>query len=457
MPSLLSRLLWRLTLATFAVVVIVTLILIRQFLDTNDSLRDRNLSGQVSDVARHLSVTPGGQPVLSLPEELNREYAASGGMFVYQVIDADGRVVLSSDAATDALHQHENRSIGATEFFRLNHYVGDQPLLFFGVSLPVQRDKYAFTVQVAQGPTHGDVLADEFLAELWDNAGWIVLVAFLVVFAIIYLTVRSSLAPVTAASQQAQTIGPSTMDTRISVANLPREVSPLVSAVNQALDRIEHAYQLQKEFTANAGHEIRTPIAVLKAHLDVLEDRAVATELGHDVARLDRLVRQLMRLAQADDLQIEIGQRADLNKIALDAAVLLGPVAIAERKSIAVVDLDHPVIVCGHADYLVIALRNLIENAIRSTPAGTTVEVAVGADGSLSVSDAGPGVPAQDRSMIFERFWRGRPDAETGAGLGLSIVRRIIDAHQGTIEVTDVPGGGARFLLRLSLPNQLKS
>jgi signal transduction histidine kinase len=135
-----------------------------------------------------------------------------------------------------------------------------------------------------------------------------------------------------------------------------------------------------------------------------------------------------------------------LNAVALETAILMGPAAIAAGKSVAVVEAARSVEVAGDANHIAIALRNLIENGLRAAPYGGTVEVTVDAAGTVAVADRGPGVPANSRERIFERFWRDDHAAE-GAGLGLSIVRRIVEAHDGRIMISDVPGGGACFTL----------
>ena len=132
-----------------------------------------------------------------------------------------------------------------------------------------------------------------------------------------------------------------------------------------------------------------------------------------------------------------------------DAVAFMAPLAVDSDKTIALTGVETPVWVHGHAEALFRAVRNLVENAIRHTPAGGTIEVEVAADGAVRVMDDGPGVPLAERETIFRRFWRRDRARPESRGLGLAIVTRVAAAHGGSISVDDRPGGGAVFTLRL--------
>ncbi len=140
-----------------------------------------------------------------------------------------------------------------------------------------------------------------------------------------------------------------------------------------------------------------------------------------------------------------------LASIAKKIIVDLALIAVKENKSISLVDEDMPVIVIGDPDALEPAVRNLVENALAYTRPESAVEVKVSADGSISVTDHGPGVPEHERTAIFERFWRGEHSkGKQGTGLGLALVKKIAESHGGTIEVGEAPHGGAIFTLKLN-------
>jgi len=216
--------------------------------------------------------------------------------------------------------------------------------------------------------------------------------------------------------------------------------------VNSALDRLEQGLQHQREFNANAAHQLRTPLSVLMANVDTLKEPEVASRLRTDVEHMSRIVSQLLLIARLETLTTNFDEIVDLNNAAADIAGSLAPLAIASAKGIELIRSDEPVVVRTSTFALKAALGNVIENAIRHTPEGTSVRLRVTDRPSIEVIDHGPGVPVEHRAKIFERFWRGDRSAG-GAGLGLAIVDRIMKALQGSVFVDEAPGGGALFVL----------
>ena len=212
---------------------------------------------------------------------------------------------------------------------------------------------------------------------------------------------------------------------------------------------METAFDAQRRFIADAAHELRTPVAVLKAHMGILEKFEGHAALVDEIGGLERLVNQLLDIARLDVLQLEANAVADLTQVATEVALNLGPAAINAERSIEVIAPDVPVRIRGARDYLFRALRNIVENALRHTPEGTTVSIVVEAEPpSLNVIDRGPGVRADQRHAIFGRFWQEGRDQTGGAGLGLDIAARTVVAHGGIISVGDAPEGGAVFTMQ---------
>jgi signal transduction histidine kinase len=264
------------------------------------------------------------------------------------------------------------------------------------------------------------------------------------------LTVVQTLRPLRRLSQQARTIGPGTSSERLNEADAPREVLPLVQAVNGAVDRLDQAFEAQRAFTADAAHELRTPLAILKMRLDGLPPCDIRQDLERDVAVMERLVSQLLKGARLETLALLASDRADLCHVAQEVAETCALMAVRRRISLELDRPDGAVDICGQRGPLYDALRNLVENAMAKTPPGKRVLITV-TPYSLTVADQGPGIPAQERPYLFQRFWQGR-DKTGGAGLGLSIVQRVADLHRATLTVQDTPGGGATFVISFPPP-----
>jgi signal transduction histidine kinase len=304
-------------------------------------------------------------------------------------------------------------------------------------------------IQVADSSSENQAIRLAMIDTLTTDVLPIMLPLMAAVLIIGVLTIRDSLAPMQELARRAARISPTRTDVRLPAVGLPPELQPLVVAINAALERLDEGFRMQREFTADAAHELRTPLAILATHLDALEDRKAAAALRDDVDRMSRLVNQLLSVAQLEALAVSPDESADLQAIAVDVAASLAPLALKRGRSIAVTGTTTPVPVHGNAESLRQALRNLIENALQHTPAGTEVEIDVTAEPAVHVSDRGPGVPPELRQRVVQRFWRADRRKGEGSGLGLAIVSRILSAHGGRLIVDDAPAGGARFSIHL--------
>jgi signal transduction histidine kinase len=238
-------------------------------------------------------------------------------------------------------------------------------------------------------------------------------------------------------------------DIRIPTEDIPSEIRPLVEAVNQALDRLERGFRTQREFTADAAHELRTPLAILRARLETLADTKLRLKLNDDIDSMSRIINQLLEVAELDVVVVGQTERTDLTSVGSEVVQAMAPLALRQNRNIALTGASEPVWVRGNAEMIQRAVRNLVENALHHTPAGTTVEVSIDGKGGVHVSDEGPGVPPSERELIFQRFWRRDRRRIGGAGLGLAIVRRIVDAHDGSVAIGDGAAGGAVFSILL--------
>ena len=317
-----------------------------------------------------------------------------------------------------------------------------------GASIPVKAGDRAVWVQVAQDLAHRDVLIDDIVREFFSRVGWIVIPILLSLLIIDLSIFRGALSPLFKASELAEKIGPERTDVRLPVEGMPKEIKPLVHTINQALDRLERGFRMQREFTADAAHELRTPLSILQARIDTMADKEKAKELSRDIARMKRIVSQLLDIAELEAFTVGPDETADLNAVCGEVAAFVAPLAVAEAKQIIFDAPECPVPVHGNAEVIFRAVRNVAENAIRHTPERTAVTITVSAEGAVSVADEGQGIAPAERVQIFQRFWRKHRSGSTGAGLGLSIVKRIMDAHRGEIGISEPGEAGCVFTLK---------
>ncbi len=261
-----------------------------------------------------------------------------------------------------------------------------------------------------------------------------------------HLAVRSTLKPLSAAVRDANALDPAMISRRLREPVSPWEVRALVMAVNGGLDRLERGIRALQEFAADVAHELRTPLAVMTLTIGRLPDTEERRKLQQDAEAMARLINQMLDMAYASTLEIEEGARADLSALGKEVVSQLTPLAIARNREIRFEDAGGAVI-RGHAEAVARALRNVIENALVHTPPGTAVEVSSGPGPQYAIRDHGPGIPVAQRETLFERFRRGDRREGGGRGLGLAIVRAIMRAHGGRVDIADPPGGGAAIRL----------
>jgi len=241
----------------------------------------------------------------------------------------------------------------------------------------------------------------------------------------------------------------------IDESNVPSEVHPLTAAINSMFAHMKTAFDTERRFTSDAAHELRTPLAALKTHAEIAlqadnpkEQRKALSQIVQGVNRATRLVEQLLTLARLDpDTGFTNIRRFDLFIAAEDVLSTQAVLAIDKNIEISLTGTRGK-FVAGNSDAICVLMRNLIDNAIRYTPKGGEVEVSIcRKDDTIiwTVADSGPGIPKEERSKIFNRFYRSLGTKESGSGLGLSIVTRIADLHHLTIQLETSRMGGLQI------------
>lgn len=264
-----------------------------------------------------------------------------------------------------------------------------------------------------------------------------------------------ALRPVSAIRSELAAVTASELDRRVPDPGGADEIAQLARTVNDTLDRLERSDARQRQFTADASHELRNPLAAVRSRLEVAlamdrpDRESVAAALA-DTERLQAIAADLLLLARLDGgpASAPRSEPVDLALLAAEDAARRGSSRIALR-----LDAQAPVPASGDPARLERALANLVDNAVRYARAEVVVRAAAH-DGwaVLEVTDDGPGIPEEDRDRVFERFVRldaDRGRASGGTGLGLAIAREIARAHGGDVRALPAPAGGARLLLRI--------
>jgi two-component system sensor histidine kinase QseC len=280
------------------------------------------------------------------------------------------------------------------------------------------------------------------------------LVALPVLGIAVWILVGRALLPLQRVAHEVSIRAPDALEP-IDDIGTPHEVHSLLAALNKLFGRVGAAIRRERQFTSDAAHELRTPLAALKTHLQVAhnqsEEHGTRDHLEQALSGVDRAthsLEQLLQLARAgaEETRALLDASVDLREVAVGVVSALSQLAF-ERGIDLGIDAPTAVKARGDGDALQVLLRNLVDNALRYTPGGGTVTVSVGLDDEgpwLDVADDGPGVSAEERERIFGRFHRGPEEqakGSSGSGLGLSIVQRIADLHDARITLGDGRGG----------------
>lgn len=280
---------------------------------------------------------------------------------------------------------------------------------------------------------------------------------------LISLGIHRALSPLRALTRAVARRAPDSLEP-VAHHDIPAEITPLVEALNHLFARLDAAFENERRFTADAAHELRTPLAALKVQAQVAQRATNDTQrkdaldsVVRGVDRATRLVEQLLMLARLDPQHgLTDTQSVALQPLVAEVLADLDPQARTRGMEMAL-EGDTGVNVNGHHDSLRMLVTNLVDNALRHTPEGGTVRVTLSQNDlgvALQVDDSGPGISEEEREQVFNRFYRGREVTASGSGLGLSIVKRIADLHNAAIQLDRSDLGGLR--VRLQFPHQAK-
>ncbi len=312
------------------------------------------------------------------------------------------------------------------------------------------------TVQVGEPYAVRNKLAVEMIRDALFPLLW----AVPILGVAIWFGVGRGLSPLKRAAEQISTRSPKYLE-QVDLRSAPREIHILVRKINSLLVLLLEAFDRERHFTADAAHEIRTPLAAVKAHAQLAQRSTDETQRNHalhqiveNVDRMAHLIDQLLTLARMDrELPDSPTEQVNPSALAAELVAELQPEARARGLRLST-DSSYSATFPGSAPALRIMIRNLLANALRHARCVVVVGVYKGDGGSacLQIEDDGPGIPESYRRRVFDRFYRGQGQGTGGCGLGLSIVRRIAGLHQAEITLSESTMGGLRASVRFQIP-----
>ncbi len=448
-PSLLRSLVVRLTIVVVLALAVSYLVLYSEFREGLWGLEGQSIAVQVHDLRASI-VSGVGPPRLELPPSLQAFYAQPNALNGYQLLSADGTVLQSGGFSATYLPLPAARGDGQVVLQREKDATSGNGIMAATLALGDPQGQYS--VRVVRNLEDAESLVAQLMLGALDELYWPIALLLITAVGVVVVTVQSSLRSLRAVSHQASMLSLFRLDERLNVKNLPQELVPLVQAVNASLDRLEADYRAQREFTANAAHELRTPLATLRARL---ESRLPAQALGDvalEIEQLARLVEQLLCLARLDSQEQFQFAAFDAHAVALEVARELAPVALESEHHVTATTPDAAVPAHGNATLTRLVFRNLIENAIQYTPSGTSITLSADA-ATVIIADDGPGIDAHAAASLFERFRRGPNASRAGAGLGLAIAKSIMERQGGRLWLDTNATRGARFVMEFPAPS----
>lgn len=409
----------------------------REVYNTDEAIAERTMQGQASELLDAITFGPGGgRPSLRLPPEWIEAYSRPGTAFSFTLYDAQGAVIETSPNLAKPLPLTK---IGHDETFGPLEFHGPEAQMLMTAVVPE-----GGKLVVARGQVESEALAESMLEESIEPMLLLVPSGILALVTI-WLVGSWSLRPLERASREAADVGPGNPNARVTAEGLPAELLPLVGAVNGALDRLSRAYEAERRLTADAAHELRTPLAVLDLRLQraQLTGNVDWRVVRRDFEHLNRVVAQLLELARLESAAREHPRPAQVNfaRVVREAIAMVLPLADEAGRDIEVeMDEGTPILLQGHAADLRNMVRNLLDNALFHGKGRITVtlhrQVPQTEDAAivLRVRDEGAGVPEELRETVFDRFRKGKASS-AGSGLGLAIVRHVADRHGGFARV----------------------
>jgi signal transduction histidine kinase len=283
-----------------------------------------------------------------------------------------------------------------------------------------------------EGETAIDIWIDAALSESFEHVYWVFILSFIIITILIYIIVKNALNDMNTISDSVNQIDLNSPDTFNQEFIGPREIQPLLNSLKNSYEKIDRDYKIQKEFIQNASHELNTPIAILRANIESLQNSSDKQELMKDLNLLENVSAQLLRLSQADNFKVRNNESADIIQI-----IKLVIESLSKSDRIVFDTQMNKSEIVGNKEYLYMCFRNLIENALYNSPENSKIQILAEDQNKIVIKNekANKQLKQQDVEKLFNKFWRFDKNKYPGSGLGLNIVQRIVEAHDANLDV----------------------
>lgn len=417
---------------------------------TNLSAEKRNsfsFDEQFKIVSSGLEFDPAGKLTgFHLRDDKAWIYSVSETDLQYRILGSKGQVLFSSVANGSALMPDTPSLGGALRNFDIHRGTVIQHVR--SQVYPPQSAHAQYTIQIGMSDRMLAAMQLRFTHPISQGALIILViltVLFLAMSAIAFVTVRRMLKPLQDISTIAAQISPRHLQQRLPLEHVPCELTPLLQALNDALERLEKGFNEQQEFLATTAHELKTPLALLRGELELADDLASRELLLGDIDRISRHVHQLLNLAEVREVRNFQFEDYDISLVVRDVAQYLQRQADRAGVSLRLINIL-PRLMRMDRSAIFVLLKNLTENAIQHSTTGNTVFICMG-EHDLRVIDEGTGIPEDNLPQLFNRFWRSASRRSAGgAGLGLTICQEVASAHGWKLAVENQIVGAAFFV-----------
>ena len=425
-------------------ILLLVLIVIFLFFYAEDDIANLELSMIAKRHAESLRYDDSDTPIGFIDNDMYADwiYENLSQVISFRVLDERGEVILSSsitgylweestimrDSLPITLADTQNDDVFYSAIERI--YKNNKEYIF---QIAISRELYVFVNRCFAVPR---VLAGIFIFSI---------ILFFVFIICSGITLKWAMKPLRELSDNSMGISPTSIHERLRSDNVPVEVAPLVWSFNKVLDRVEHGFRSQQDFLARVAHELKTPLALIRAQIELERSSSIKAALLNDVEHMSRQVQQLIMLAEVSEIQNYNYQKLNAKELVSEVFYFLEPIAKSLGVNLSTVETSSLVINADKSACFIL-LKNLLENALQHSPSGTSIVVTLDKD-FMRVRDFGSGISEENEKYIFNRFWRGEHRRDIGAGLGLSICKEIAQAHNFSIDF-ERENPGVSFLLR---------